>query len=256
MQFLPISLAATDTKVYDVAGNYFEIIDAVGPITVAFYDRNGTKAKDLELGLALSGAFVQGAYSRFEITNAFGYAQSIVIMYGAGVGGSRRAPGTVRVVDGEREKVLAGNCYRAQAAQNGGAAQAMCSVMNPAGSVKNVYVQALRAGASAADTYTVIRTSSDCRTSGGILTSQTSGVNLDTSGPGSAVTLSGGNPAGGLGAFAGLQSFISGYLAASAEIVVLFPRPILLRPGFGLVFSATASATNIRSAWEWEEWPA
>lgn len=163
--------------------------------------------------------------------------------------------GVVSVVDTERDKVLSGVAFRGQAAQLGGAAAAVASVMNPTGSVKNVFVQALRTGSSAADSYTIFRTTTDCRSVGGVLTSLTSGVNLDPAGAGSVVTLSGGNPAAGLGAFAGLSSFVSGYVSASGEAVVLFPRPILLRPGYGLCVSLTASASNIRTAWEWEEWP-
>ncbi len=148
MQQLIIALGTTETKVFDSAGAYFEIIDSTGAISVNFYDRNGSRTKDLELNAVLSGTYVSGPFVRFEITNTYGVAQNVTILYGAGNGGSRRSPGTVRVIDQSRDLTNAGSQYLAlcPVAANAG----LFSIAGLRAVTKNVYIKRLQIMASLA----------------------------------------------------------------------------------------------------------
>lgn len=99
MQTLTLTLAANAVASFDISGAYFEIIDSVGLVSVNFYDASGSRTKDLELQRVLSGFFVKGRYSRFEITESSGSAQTITVLYGSTEGGTRRSPGIVTVTN-------------------------------------------------------------------------------------------------------------------------------------------------------------
>lgn len=205
------------------------------------------RADGNDLGLFLPGDYVDLPVfaSTWEVVPVTASTTGAVRL-GVGRVNSSRLTGTVAIVDGERAKVFAGNCYRSLGNQNGGAAAAQVGPYNPAGSGRNVLVQAFRAGLSAADSWNLYRTTT------ALPTAITSGLNIDPTGPGSIVTIRGDNVGT---ALAGLQGHGSGYGAASTDFVVVLPRPILLRPGYGMVLSATLGATNVRTTWEWEEWP-
>lgn len=112
MQVLNINLGATgsgrEAQVFDIAGRYFEILESGGPVTVAFYDANCSRSRDLELANVDSGFYVAGAFQRFEVMNVYATAQTVRVAYGSGTGGSRRQPGTVRVIDQGADKTLLG----------------------------------------------------------------------------------------------------------------------------------------------------
>ena len=111
MQTLTLTLAANQTVAFDIAGSYFEIIDSVGLVSVNFYDASGSRTKDLELQRVLSGFYVKGRFSRFEIQEASGSAQSITVLYGSTEGGTRRSPGNVRIIDQSVDQTRAGGQY-------------------------------------------------------------------------------------------------------------------------------------------------
>jgi len=99
MQTLDIGLAAGELKTFDIGGAYFEFIEGQGAVDINFVDSSGSRAKDLEMLGALPGYWVAGAFSRFEIKNQLGQAQTLRIMFGNGTGGSRRIQGNVSIVD-------------------------------------------------------------------------------------------------------------------------------------------------------------
>lgn len=107
MQTLRLSLAANETKQFDIGGSYFEIIDGVGAVDINFTDRSGSRAKDLEMLGALPGYFVAGSFMRFEVKNTLAQAQFVTVLYGNGVGGSRRIQGVVAVQDTARASSIA-----------------------------------------------------------------------------------------------------------------------------------------------------
>lgn len=102
MQNLRFTIAAGETKVFEIAGRYLEIIDATGPIDIGLYDRNGSQADDGK-GL-LSGTYMETAYSKFELTSAS--AQTIELFLTDTRGGTRRQPGNVRVIDEITDAIL------------------------------------------------------------------------------------------------------------------------------------------------------
>ncbi len=99
MQTLDLILAVGETKTFDIGGAYFELIDGGGPVDVNFTNAAGSRAKDLEMLAAVPGYWVSGPFSRFEVKNVYGYAQTVRVMFGAGVGGSRRIQGQVAIAD-------------------------------------------------------------------------------------------------------------------------------------------------------------
>ena len=98
MQTLDITLAANDQKAFDIGGAYFEIIEGAAAVDVNFVDSRGSRAKDLEMLGALPGYWISGPFSRFELKNGT-TPQTVRIMFGSGVGGSRRIQGDVGIVD-------------------------------------------------------------------------------------------------------------------------------------------------------------
>lgn len=166
-----------------------------------------------------------------------------VVRVGMGRVQSARLVGTVQVIDGERQKVTSGQCFRAYATQTGN--KAAVQVWNPANSGKNIYVQAVRAGASTADSWQV-QTSTNALGGAG-----PTPANLDRSG-GASVSLI---RTGDASTLSGIADMAAGYMQASNDVVLVFPRPVLLRPGLGLAFLATAAANSLRACFEWEEWP-
>lgn len=106
MELLTIPLLANTPVQFRKAGASFEIIDASAAIDVLFYSDTGGqigKAKQ-----ALSGLFLNFKFGAFDLLSAT--AQSIVILVcdGNEGGGSRRQPGTVRVIDQGADKTAAG----------------------------------------------------------------------------------------------------------------------------------------------------
>lgn len=239
MENLRFSIGAGETKVFVKAGRYFEILDAAGAVTLAFYDESGNQHNDARN--VLSGTYLSERYSSFDITSSI--TQEVEIFVSDGNAGTKRQPGVVSVVDGERQKVAAGVCFRATPSQAGNAPT--CQIYNPAGSGKNIYLQAVRAGALNADSWGVRTTTTQHAVDQG------NGKNLDVTAPDSVARVRcDNNPTP-----AAARFMSSGYVSASSDVVIVFPRPILVRPGHGVDFYVNANPNTIRAAFEWEEWP-
>jgi len=108
MELLTISIAAGETKRFERAGRYLEIIDASYAVNIVLYDANGGQS-DRALN-ALSGLYLEGAYSAIELSNG-STAQSVTLLITDGRGGSRRQPGNVRVIDQGSDKTLLGKQF-------------------------------------------------------------------------------------------------------------------------------------------------
>lgn len=233
MQQLIIALGTTETKVFDSAGAYFEIIDSTGAISVNFYDRNGSRTKDLELNAVLSGTYVSGPFVRFEITNTYGVAQNVTILYGAGNGGSRRSPGTVRVIDQSKDLTLAGGQYLGSVATQQTANFSVCGIR---ANVKNVIVKRAYVAAAAAGMVSIWGCSGDV----------TANPSNYASALASKLVGAGGGDARGLRGLAaaanptgielpGGVALAQVYVAANVTQEIFLSSPIYLRPGYGLV---------------------
>lgn len=95
MELLPITLAAGETKRFEKAGRYLEIIDATAAIDVFLYDSAGGRGD--EARNALSGLYLEVPFAAMEIYSAT--AQTITLLLTDGRGGSRRQPGIVSVTN-------------------------------------------------------------------------------------------------------------------------------------------------------------
>lgn len=95
MEILTIAMQANQTRVFDRAGRYFEVIEAERPLSVWFYDQHGGRVDDMLN--ARSGFFIEEPFSRFEVFSAS--AQAVRVMVTERRGGSRRQPGDVAVIE-------------------------------------------------------------------------------------------------------------------------------------------------------------
>ncbi len=102
MELLTVTLAASQTRHFAKAGRYFEIIDSTYAVNVAFTGADGGQS-DTMTG-ALSGLFIEGAYSAFALTNG-SIAQTVTLLVMENSrGGSRRQPGVVTVIDAAKKR--------------------------------------------------------------------------------------------------------------------------------------------------------
>lgn len=143
MQNLRFSIAAGETKVFVIAGRYLEIIDATGPVTLGLYDVNGSQTDDAKD--VLSGTYMEGAFSQFEIYSAT--AQTIELFLTNTRGGTRRQPGNVRVIDQSADQTAALNQY---IAMNGVSDATKGVVAGLWAQTKPITVRAIQFGSSAA----------------------------------------------------------------------------------------------------------
>jgi hypothetical protein len=97
VELLTIMLAAGETKRFEKAGSYFEVIGSSYAISVGFDGDKGSISDNL-LGV-LSGFFIEYSYKAFALTNGAAAQTVQVLLMERGRGGSRRQPGNVRIID-------------------------------------------------------------------------------------------------------------------------------------------------------------
>lgn len=143
MQTQDITLALDETKQFDIGGAYFEIIEGAGALDVNFTNSDGSRGGDLEMLGALPGYYVVGPFSRFELRNRHTQPQTVRVMYGRGVGGSRRVQGAVATVDGGKINTIAGKTFMANVSVSPVAAQyPHLQLWVPPGTVGKVHLKA------------------------------------------------------------------------------------------------------------------
>lgn len=244
MELLTFTIAAGETKRFERAGRYLEIIASASALTIGLYDAAGARVEGA-IG-ALSGLYMEGGYSAIEISSAL--AQTVTLLVTDGRGGSRRQPGVVQVVDTEREKVTSAVAFRAAGLQaGGGLGSPRVQVWNPVGSGKLLYVNGVQVGVSAADGYAVQTSDVAAPTLYG------PAVSCDTAGANGLAECRIDNTAT---VYTALRLLSTGFLAASAETYIQFARPILIRPGRGLHVTPGGTAPTIRCAFDLEEYSA
>ena len=100
---------------------------------------------------ALPGYWVQGPFSRFELRNRYPLQQTVRVMYGRGVGGSRRVQGVVQTVDGGQARTMDAQAFMAPCAVSTVAGQhPHAQLWNPAGSGRLTVVKALHISSTVA----------------------------------------------------------------------------------------------------------
>lgn len=95
MQNLRFAIAAGETKIFEIAGRYLEIIESAGPLTIELFDANGGQSD--EARDVLSGTYMTEPYARTSIYSAT--AQTVELFMSARGGGTRRQPGVVSVTN-------------------------------------------------------------------------------------------------------------------------------------------------------------
>jgi hypothetical protein len=97
VELLTFTIAATETKRFEVAGRYLEIIDSADRLNIDFNGPDGNRVDSMRG--ALSGFYSEEPFGAFEVTNPGAVAQVVTLMITDRRGGSRRQPGNVIVVD-------------------------------------------------------------------------------------------------------------------------------------------------------------
>lgn len=146
-EILRFAIAAGETKVFEKAGRYLEIITSADAIDLDLYDAYGSDS-DGAAG-ALSGMFLEGAFSRFNVRSTT--AQNVELLLTDGRGGSRRQPGVVQVIDAAFNRTVARQAFLERISAPAVAAQwAVHTVYNPPGSGKILVIESIWVGSSAA----------------------------------------------------------------------------------------------------------
>ena len=182
------------------------------------------------------------------LRNTVAAAQSGTLFIGDESFEDSRITGEVNIIDGERLKVLAGYAFSAVAQVTGSTGSPFVQLWNAPGSGKNLFVQSVSFGLSAADSWGISSNTNILN-----LVPPNAPFNVDASSvasPASALRYD--NLAQTL---IGVQPYKIGYALASTDRFIEFKRPILLRPGRGLLVFANALTTTIRASFEFEEWP-
>lgn len=120
-ELLTINLAANETKAFRKAGSYLEIIDSSYPVGLNLYSVNGSQIDSING--ALSGFFLGVSFGAFDLKNgAISQTVTILALDPGEIGGSRRQPGVVRVIDQGYEKTNAALQFYGTATQSAFAA--------------------------------------------------------------------------------------------------------------------------------------
>lgn len=247
MELLTFNIAQNETKRFERAGRYFEIIDALRALTVEFTGPNGEQGDDMRN--ALSGFYYEGNYSGFEISSVT--AQSITVMVSDGRGGSRRQPGNVRVIDQSTDKTAIGGLqfYESNAsAANAGAV----SVVSIFGNGRTISIQSLLISSTTAGivgvgyfqntgTSTPIATSMSNKLAYGSASQARLGASTtaaQTPTPGEVPSFT---------------RFLSVNVAANIPLKIDFKTPIVLGSDKGLLITGNVVNRDIACAFETEE---
>lgn len=256
MQTQDITLTAGEVKAFDIGGSYFELIEGEGAVDVNFVNSEGNRAGDLEMLAALPGYWVSGPFSRFELKNRLTYSQTLRVMYGRGVGGSRRIQGAVTVVDGAANKTAAGVQHLGSVFLAAAGAGVFSMVGLQAGT-KRVAIRRISVSSATAGLVYYGNTTSTPTTNyisagvcgnknqGGAGSSATRFSATAANGPPSTAELGGGSRA--------TYGFIG--VAANAEFELLKPSdsPFILQPGGVLWVEAGAPNRDITATFDFEE---
>jgi hypothetical protein len=146
VELLQFNIAAGETKRYEVAGRYLEIIEAADRLNIEFNGPDGNRVHSMRG--ALSGFYSEEPFGAFEVTNP-GAAQTVTLMITDRRGGSRRQPGNVRIVDQSIDKTRAQNQFWGSVGVGASVGQASWAWLQPNGrqvAVKAIAVQSSIAG--------------------------------------------------------------------------------------------------------------
>lgn len=136
MELLEFTLAAGQTRQFERAGAYLEVIDADGRINVELLGRSGELADDMRN--AVSGFYSGEPFAALQVSNGETFTQYVRLMVSNRSGGSRRQPGNVQIID-----TVASTCTTDFIASAGALAFASQTILAAASNVNGLIVRAV-----------------------------------------------------------------------------------------------------------------
>ncbi len=235
----------------DAGGTYFKIVSAPsGPVIAKLgsgQELTLSEGQGFDMGLAarITGKEMR-SFQDVTIRNATAVAQTVRVFIGS-AGFVDTLTGVISTVDGERSKVQAGKVMRGVVQLAGATFPPTVQLWNSVSAIDSLVVTEVRLGMTLADSWGISTTSTPATNS-----SSTFVYNLDSGRSGSA--FAGLRHDNTNQVFSGVRQMVLGYGSANSDNVIVFKRPILLRPGNGLNVFANAAANAIRVTYEHEEW--
>lgn len=149
IEIIKANFFAGEVKTFLMQGEYVEILECAYPIDVAMMDRSGAQLSTMRNAEA-SYFSRPGKYEVIQVTSAS--AQTVRLFVGSGDAGTRRTSGDVSVVDGEKNRALAGGLYAAASFCEVPAVAKYSSVQifNPLASGKNLIINGIVGSSSVA----------------------------------------------------------------------------------------------------------
>jgi hypothetical protein len=235
LELFTVPIAAGGQSRFELAGDYFEIIESQYPVTVLLEDRNGAQIG--RMGGAEASYFLRDTpFKAITITSA--QAQTVRIAFGSGEAGTRRTSGVVQVVDGNRSRTIAGGSFMWRPTSLG-ANFNHAQLWNPPGSGKNIVIDAFFLTSSLAGALSV------CRNAAQIANAAPNPVqNALLNGGGAAVAV----PRTESMAALTLSSCLGTALVqanSSFDFSSVLKRPVIVPPGAGLVFLSEVAGSTL-----------
>ncbi len=234
-----LNLTANGAQQIDVAGSYFKYAKGLGPIRVQV---DGGGYVDLLPGQGMQGL----KFSRLMVKDTSGATNTGALVAGEGQFTDARISGTVDVVDGGKSRTLAGMAFSAWLAGGGVAGQfTEVQISNPAGSGKNIIIEAIAVASNTATGFQVMAGCADVggATLAGVSKNLTSGALVNSS----AVL-----KAGSVAAQSGSTIYLIN--AAVSTMATWKPvEPIVLGPGGILTVLGQGTQKDVSASFEWYE---
>lgn len=151
-ELITVNLSANEVKQFRKAGSYIEIIDSSYAVGLNFYSVNGSQTNSLKG--ALSGLFLDIDFGAFDVVNGATAQTVTLLVCDAGeLGGSRRQPGNVRVIDQSADQTAALNQF---IAMNGVSNGGLGVVAGLWAQTKQITVKAIQFGSNVAGTMQIV----------------------------------------------------------------------------------------------------
>jgi hypothetical protein len=232
------TLAAGQVLKIGIAGDFFRLAGALWPVTVSLMKGGqiiGTMSN------VLAGDYVNGIdFDQIWVTNG-ATAQAVTLQISGGGAGSDRVIGEVSVIDGGKFRTLNSQAFVHSANVQASAGVNPTSILfNPAGSLKNIFIKAVRSSFSVTQAYGI----EFITDKGTNAVADAAAIVPKMIGSVSAATAWKNTTASFNGVSIGLNSFLSAALSANQIDFVTFQEPIIIKPGQGMRAFGTIAATT------------
>lgn len=237
--------AAGETKTFQIAGQYIEILDAQYSCDVVLMDRTGSQQSFMRGAEASFFTRPGGGFETVQITSA--QAQTIRVFVGSGDAGTRRISSTVQVVDGGRARTLAGAAFCASFGIGPPAGEySLVQLFNPAGSGVRMMIKSYMPAIGLAGGAVVGFQAVELATTAQIIESK-----LCNGAPSKAKLRVSSNGARQLPGARGYVDYM--LLQAASSMLRVMEEPIVLVPGFGIAVECHTQGAQLNATFEWTE---